>query len=327
MKIALAFMLLVAAPAFADGPACDGPDACCPKSLILDLPHKVDVSVGVAFRGIYNVDEKQGTWDADYYLYESWVPTPGFFPQTEVVNELSRQSSQFDETLLRNGRCLRSRRIHSTLHSRYDLRRFPFDAQKLVLELTDAEYDSSDVSYQSAPLHLGLDADVREQLAAWSIGGTPGFALARHAFSWEPGAPQYDHATITVEARRQVGFYLTRFFLPLFLIVAVALTVFWIHPEDLNSQVGIGVTCLLAVIAFQFAESSSLPAVAYLTFADRVYAICYFAIALAMIESIWGNTLVRRGQHDRADRLDRICRWAFPVGIAALVALSLASSG
>lgn len=157
---------------------------------------------------------------------------------------------------------------------------------------------------------------------AWTLIGAPEFKLGQHVFSPRRGAPSYPQAIITINARRQVGFYLTRFFLPLFLIVAVAMTVFWIHPEDLSSQVGIGVTCLLAVIAFQFAQSSSLPAVAYLTFADRVYAICYFAIALAMIESIWGNTLTRRKLHDEADRLDRICRWAFPLGIAGLVALS-----
>lgn len=128
MKPLLMTALLVAAvPARADVATCDGPEQCCPKQLILDLPQKTHVAVGVAFRGLYNVDEKMGTWDADYYLYERWPPTPGFFPQTEVVNEINRQSSQFDETLLRDGQCVRSRRIHSTLHARFDLKRFPFD--------------------------------------------------------------------------------------------------------------------------------------------------------------------------------------------------------
>jgi hypothetical protein len=325
MKCLLVIALLVVAqPARADVATCDGPEPCCPKQLILDLPQKTRVAVGVAFRGLYNVDDKMGTWDADYYLYERWAPTPGFFPQTEVVNEINRQSSQFDETLLRGGQCMRSRRIHSTLHARYDLKRFPFDEQKLILELADAEFDTTDLEYEAEPVNLGLDEDARDQLVAWTVVGAPEFRLGQHVFSPRPGAPTYTQATITITAHRQVGFFLTRFFLPLFLIVAVAMTVFWIHPEDLSSQVGIGVTCLLAVIAFQFAQASSLPAVAYLTFADRVYAICYFAIALAMIESIFCNTLARRSLHERAERIDRICRWAFPLGIACLVALSAA---
>jgi hypothetical protein len=321
------FVLVAAlSAAHAEMPTCDGPDECCPRQLNLDLPKRHEVAVGIIFDGLYNVDEKNGTWDADYFLYEAWTPMPGFLPQTEIVNELSRQSSQFDETVVRDGKCVRSRRIHSTLHTRYDLRRFPFDEQKLVIDIADAEFDSSDLAYAPAPWHLEYDEDARDELVAWNIADKPGWTLTQRAFSSSPGAPTYPHAVITVAARRRVGFYLTRFFLPLLLIVAVAMTVFWIHPEDLNSQIGIGVTCLLAVIAFQFAQSTSLPAVAYLTFADRVYAICYFAIALALVESIWGNTLVRRGRHADADKLDRVCRWAFPGGIAALVAISLVLS-
>jgi hypothetical protein len=181
--------------------------------------------------------------------------------------------------------------------------------------------------YAPKPWHLEFDEDARDQLVAWHVKEKAGWALTQRAFSSSPGVPTYPEAIITVAVRRQVGFYLTRFFLPLLLIVAVAMSVFWIHPEDLSSQISVGVTCLLAVIAFQFAQSSTLPAVAYLTFADRVYAICYFAIALAMVESIWGNTLVRHGKKERADELDSICRWAFPVGIAALVSLSVVFSG
>lgn len=319
-------LVVAASPARADVATCDGPEQCCPKQLLADLPQKTHVAVGVAFRGLYNVDEKNGTWDADYYLYERWAPTPGFFPQTEVVNEINRQSSQFDETILRDGQCVRSRRIHSTLHARFDLKRFPFDEQQLTLELADAEFDASDLSYDPQPVHLTLDDEAQRELVAWSVVRGPSFALSERVFSPRPGAPTYPRAVVSIRARRLVGFYLTRFFLPLLLILGVAMSVFWIHPEDLGSQVGIGVTCLLAVIAFQFAQASSLPAVAYLTFADRVYAICSFAISLAMIESIWGNSLARRGLHEQADRIDRLCRWAFPVGVAGLVALSALAS-
>ena len=45
--------------------------------------------------------------------------------------------------------------------------------------------------------------------------------------------------------------------LPLLVIVAVAFTVFWIDPEDLSSKASIGVTCLLAAIAFQLAEAGT----------------------------------------------------------------------
>lgn len=122
--------------------------------------------------------------------------------------------------------------------------------------------------------------------------------------------------------QRHVTFHLTRYFLPFILIVVVSLLAFWIDPEDLASQLQIGVTCLLAAIALQFAEGGTLPEVSYLTLADRAYAVCYVAIAAAVIESISVNALVRRGEKDRAIRIDRLCRKLFPAIVVVALAVS-----
>ncbi len=107
-------------------------------------------------------------------------------------------------------------------------------------------------------------------------------------------------------------YHLTKRFLPLFVIVAIAFTVFWIDADDLSSQVTIGVTCVLAAIAFQLAEAGSLPEVAYLTLADRVYAACYLAIGLAVMETVYTNGLARSGRKAESVRIDRFCRVGVP---------------
>jgi hypothetical protein len=84
--------------------------------------------------------------------------------------------------------------------------------------------------------------------------------------------------------------------LPLLVIVAVAFSVFWIHPEDLNTKASIGVTCLLAAIAFQLAEAGMLPEVAYLTLADRVYAICYTMLALSLMLAVNSSAEANRAR-------------------------------
>ncbi|HET8644661.1 MAG TPA: hypothetical protein VFO85_04180, partial [Vicinamibacteria bacterium] len=278
--------------------------------------------------GLYNVNEKTGTWDADYYLYESWTPQPGFAPQTEIVNEVARLSEQFGTLARRGGRCIRSRRLRSTLSSPFDLRVFPFDRQRLALQVSDSWFDTTLSRYAGQPFVRGVDAAVYGQLSQWEVGRDLDYRLETRAFEWEKNiwdrrAPIYDYATFSVDVRRHTTFHLTKFFLPLLVIVLVAMTVFWVDPQDLASQVGIGVTCLLAAIAFQLAQASTLPEVAYLTLADLVYAVCYVAIALALVESLYTNVLARREERERALRVDRLCRVAFPAAFAALVALSV----
>lgn len=314
----VAFVLGLTALARADGAkSCDGPAVCCPESLAHEGKH--DVALGVVVMGISNINEKSGTWDADIYLYEEWLPAPGFTPQTELVNEVSRLATQSDEVDLREGKCLRSRRIHSSLRAEYNLRRFPFDHQTLQLELSDNEFTSSEVSYTKTPYTIGVDDKVTSTLSNWKIWRDTSFTVEPRTFKWERGAPAYDYGIVEFQVRRHVTFHLFKFFLPLLIIVALAFTVFWIDPDDLGAPAGIGITCLLAAIAFQFAEQSTLPEISYLTLADRVYVVCYIAIGAALVETIWTNNLARRQLRPKAMRIDKWCRALFPAVLVVAI--------
>jgi hypothetical protein len=306
---------------------CEGPDRCCGTAESFETTAPLPVSVGVAIEGIHNLDEKTGGWDVDYYLYEKWTPHPGFTPQTEIVNELSRQDfAGFDLVELKNGLCERSRRLHSTLRVDYDLRRFPFDDQNLLLVLSDAQFDASQLLYRDRPTVADLDAHVFTQVSGWRIPSPIVYSHDVRRFTGEEGSPRYDYATFAVPVERRTIFHVTKYFFPLLLIVVVGFSVFWIEPDDLNTQVSIGVTCLLAAIAFQYAESSSLPEVAYLTLADRVYVACYLAIVLTMLESVYAHSVVKKGHHAKAMRIERRSRIVFPLALLAAVGLSVALS-
>lgn len=302
--------------------SCDGPSACCAEEITHDAKSHV-VKLGVVILGLSNLSERSGTWDADYYLVEHWQPNGAFTPQTEVVNELARLSTQYDITEIRDNECVRSRRIRSTLRTPYNLRAFPFDMQSLSLQISDDEYTAAELSYDSTPDVVALDDGVKTTLSSWKLEADPQFHHEVKAFRWEKGAPSYDNATVEFVVRRHVTYHLFKFFLPLLVIVALAFTVFWIDPDDLSAAATIGVTCLLAAIAFQFAEASTLPEVAYLTLADRVYVACYIAIGAALIETIYSSALARRGMKKRAVVLDERCRSIFPFGLVFALVVSV----
>jgi hypothetical protein len=318
-------------PRSASAADCAGPAECCVAVPADKLERVAEVSLGVVVTGLYNVNEKTGTWDADYYLYESWQPQPGFAPQTEVVNEVARLSEQFGTLARRGDRCIRSRRLRSTLSSPFNLRAFPFDRQRLRLQLSDSWSDTTLARYAAQPFVHGVDQAVYQQLSQWEVGRRLDYARESRSFEWEENvwdrhAPVYDYATFSLNVRRHTTFHLTKYFAPLLVIVLVAMTVFWVDPHDLASQVGIGVTCLLAAIAFQLTQAATLPEVAYLTLADLVYFVSYVLIALALVESLYTNVLARQGQRDRAMRVDRLCRLAFPAALAVSIGLSVLTS-
>lgn len=320
--LTLALTMLSSARALASDPTCDGPPSCCPATVDLADGSAHRVKVGAVIVGIYELSEKASCWSADFYLYEQWEPAPAFVPQTEIVNEIERKSVQFDTTELRDGRCLRTRRIHSSLRTGFNLRTFPFDYQALSLVLSDAEFSARQVQYEDQAVAAGVDDSALHQLAAWKVMPGLRFERASRAFQWDPGAPDYDYATFSVTVRRHVSYHIGKFFLPLLLIVIVSFAVFWINPEDLASAMQVAVTCLLAAVALQLAEGSELPDVSYLTIADRAFATSYVAIALAVLQAVYTNRLVRVGKKDLALRIDRWSRVGFP--LALVLALTLA---
>lgn len=303
--------------------SCVGPADCCPAIVELNIHGRHVVEVGAVLLAITDVSEKASTWGADYYSYEFWDPSPGFVPQTDVVNEVERKSTQFDTTEMRDGRCMRTRRIRSTLRANFNLRTFPFDFQTLPIQFSDAEYTSEQVHYEEKHI-AGLDDAVIHDVAAWKVLPEFHFEHERRGFHWDPGAPDYDYATFFLTVRRHVSFHLGKYFLPLLLIVIVAFSVFWIDPEDLASEVQVAVTCLLAAVALQLSEGSELPDVAYLTIADRAFITSYIAIALAVVQVVYTNHLARKGHKERAIRLDLRCRVGFPVGLVLILLGSLA---
>jgi hypothetical protein len=325
-RLAVLVLALALGGGAAPAAECPGPAECCVDKVAEELDQTVVVSVGVVMVGLYNVNEKSGTWDGAYYLYEAWTPHEGFVPQTEIVNEVARLHEAEAGLWKQGDRCVRYRRIRSTLNSSFNLRLFPFDRQLLTVQLSD-NWLSGDMRYADRPFLQGVDDSVLGQLSQWDVGQQMSYQRESRLFKWEEGMwgderPFYDYATFGVTVRRHTTFHLTKFFLPLLIIVLVSITVFWVDPEDLPSQVGIGVTCLLAAIAFQLAQASTLPEVAYLTLADLVFALSYLTIALALVESLYSNVLARRGARDRALRMDRVCRVAFPLGFFLLVAAS-----
>lgn len=316
-------MVALSAPCLRAAPkGCDGPSACCPEVLADHLEAPVTVHLGVLLVGIYEVDEKRGTWKADFYLTESWQKTAGFTPATEITNEVERQSEQFDATELRGEQCFRTRRIHSTLHTGYNLRAFPFDHQRLTLQFSDAWFSWDEARYSQQPSVSGLDVAAK-QLSNWKVLSSPSYVRDKHSVQEAVGNTPYDYATFSLTVRRHITFHLTRFFLPLLIIMVLAFSVFWIDPTDLGSKVSIGVTCLLSAIALQFAEGGTLPEVEYLTLADRVYATSYVALALALLVTLRSTALAKKGDTKAAIRADRRSRLWFPVGLIAGVLLCI----
>jgi hypothetical protein len=133
-------------------------------------------------------------------------------------------------------------------------------------------------------------------------------------------AEPYSRLTVEVELNRRSGFYLLKVALPLFFIVALTWSVFWMKDEPLAGRIRISSTGVLTIVAYQFAISNDLPRVSYLTLMDRAMIVSFMLITVTVLESMLVFRYRERGDEARALQIDRTSRWAFPALYVALLA-------
>src|SRR5262249_31601605 len=105
----------------------------------------------------------------------------------------------------------------------------------------------------------------------------------------------------------------TKFFLPLLVILLVALVALFVHPKELEVRSSVGVTALLACFAFHFAVADTMPNVAYITLADVIFLVSYALTAILLIVSVAAYWLDHKGRESAWKRLDYSALALFPV--------------
>ena len=128
-------------------------------------------------------------------------------------------------------------------------------------------------------------------------------------------------AAFTVEMIRPFAPYLIKFALPLVLILLMALLALFLPATELEVRSAMGVTALLACIAFHYTQSDTLPDVTYLVAADKLFLGAYvFITATMLITVVAFLTHERRPVFSR--RTDRLGLVGLP-GVALMSSLSL----
>lgn len=132
---------------------------------------------------------------------------------------------------------------------------------------------------------------------------------------------------VEVQVARDPHFYLFSIVLPLIPIMATAWSVFWMDPKEFSSQVGVGITAMLTVVAYRITIDSSLPPLTYMTRMDYFLLVCQSFVFLAFVATVTIHvlyTLDTPHMNSRAARLTELCRW-LPPAVLTLVSVLLAT--
>jgi hypothetical protein len=118
--------------------------------------------------------------------------------------------------------------------------------------------------------------------------------------------------TFHFSAPRYLMYYVFRLFVPILLIISVSYVTFFL--KDYTKRIEVATGNLLLFIAFSWSLAEEYPRMGYLTFMDVIMAITFVINTLVVLYNVYLKWLEMHEQGQKADRIDRVADWVYPLG-------------
>jgi branched-chain amino acid transport system substrate-binding protein len=125
----------------------------------------------------------------------------------------------------------------------------------------------------------------------------------------------------SIEVKRDMFPYFLTLFLPLGILTAVSLGVFWIPLDQFAVRITIVLTTLLSVLVFHLSRSDSLPNVGYLTVADKFFIAAYVGMSVNIGLTIFFEWLRTKKRDVFVEELNGLVRYILVAGTIIFIAV------
>ncbi len=296
------------------------------------------VYTGINLYRIDNIELLRQSFDAEFFVWFKWMKPDKLALDRDSIFFWNSLHTADDQLVpLAESICgdvkYQGFKIKGTFLDIYNLRNYPFDSQWLSLSLSLSAHGASRIL-------LAVDEDVDHAADRFKIFpgeyshvGRPEHTsgtLPLNASFGDPsrkttGGRDYDYSVyqVTFGVSRNPFPYLLKMFLPLFVLIATCLAVFWVPTEHFGVRITLVMTSLLSTIVFHMSRAGGLPNVGYLTLADRFFVWAYVIMGMSIASNLWVEWLLKKELKSKADTLNSGARYVL-VSATVIVFLTLA---
>lgn len=245
-------------------------------------------------------------------MYTAW------WPQLTLANEsggVDRQSLLLK--IAPDGSMTYIEEINATAVVPMELRRFPFDRQTFEAVFSVLGFSADEVELRPDP---GEFRESGVDLPEWRF-------IDLHIETQPPpsasSSPLGSAFVVGVEMAREPGYMLRIVVAPMVLLVTLTWCVFWMDRSSVGERMDISFVGILTVVAYQVIVSQQVPRIGYFTLMSVFLYTTYLALAASVVLNLVVSKLDHSGRVELGDRVDRRCRWLFPLTLFVLNAGSV----
>lgn len=281
-----------------------------------------EITIGVYPLQVTDVDLEHGTAVMTYYVWTRWEGAADGRAYEVVNGAVDAREHEFlsDEGDLHYAYY----RCRATVQLDLDFHDFPLDHHAITLDIEHS--DEGDESVVFVVDREGVARIPSPSITDWEV-DAPRYEISRASYPTNWGFPgsepdettYFSHLRMSIGLHHALGATFAKTFLTLFISVLITFLAFFMHPEDLEARVGVGVAGIFGAVTSQAVVSGNLPDIPYLTLSDEIHILGLAFIFLALLESVAAGWLSRRDRTATALEVDRLARLVIGPGFAIAV--------
>jgi hypothetical protein len=242
----------------------------------------------------------------------------GWYPQVVLVNE----SGLYEKSgvVLRvqpDGTSTLIETLNAAAHLDLNMRRFPFDRHRLEAIFEVLGFDKDEVLLQVESDAAGsLASEVR--VPQWTVTGV-GASVRDRPASYAGRRGVSAAFVVSADVQRKPYYAIRLVVLPLVVIVLLSFTVFWMDRSSLGDRIDVSFIGILTAVAYLMVTGDQLPHISYVTLMHGFLNLSFFTMCSTVVINLVVGAMDKRGKIELGDRIDRHCRWAFPLAYFGLL--------
>jgi hypothetical protein len=218
----------------------------------------------------------------------------------------------------RLGNVILRQRLAGPLAADLELHDFPFDTQDLHIDVVSYQYGPDELVFSTDSKIIAPTDKFRSK--GWGFEALdPEFSVYQHT---EEGAGT-SLLRYTIRAERKSVFYVLTLAMPMTLILILAWLVHWLPPTIIPPRIGMSSATVFSLIALGVSFRLTLPAIDYLTRADRFVLLTMLLVAVSLTTAVIASNWAQNDRLDDANRLTKRMRVIFPAIYLGIIVTAL----
>jgi len=269
-----------------------------------------EIRIGLYLLNLGRFDIATGSFTADFYLSmkcDNVCPMQDFEFMNGRASSLEKIIDKPNEKFYR---------IQANLVSPIDLKKFPFDRQKMEIIIEDKKKTIDELQYVPDLEETGFDKSIA--FVGWNM---EKWNVSTREHTYDIYDEVYSQYVFEIPISRIKINSIFKTFLPITFIILVMLSSFVLDPDKITTRLAMVGSALVASVMFHVSLANQLPPTGYLTFIDKFMVLSYFVILLSFIFNVFLLELHEKKKDELVKKLHRATEFTMFIMIPLLYVL------